>query len=92
MPITRIHVDPHSVARNQREGRDDPVVVILEEGKASFRCQSVKILGPCEVIYSRRKPNDDGAHCWIETHDPVLINDEKPMVMVRKDGTADGVL
>jgi hypothetical protein len=73
--IKRLHVDKQIIARNRKEGRDDPTLTI-QTSKGSFKASVVLVDGPCKFIQagpaSGRKPLSCGARVWVETRAKVV--------------------
>ena len=57
MPDIYVSINKHIIAKNARHGTKEPPISIrkTKSGKAKY-VQSVKISGPCELIYSPDKP------------------------------------
>ena len=69
---TIIHVNQHVIKNNRKTGNDDPVLTV-KTYKSNQYAKRVFIDGPSEVVYTANKPLSCGAHCWIETHSNVTI-------------------
>ena len=52
---TRIHVNQHVIRRNGKTGERSPVLTV-KRGRTNTYCHSVRIDGPCVVVYSPDKP------------------------------------
>lgn len=61
----RIHINQHNIRANAK-GANLPVVTV-KTYKENIKCHSVRIDGPCELVYSPDKPLACGAKVWIET-------------------------
>ena len=71
---TRIHVNQHVIRRNGKTGERSPVLTV-KRGRTNTYCHSVRIDGPCVVVYSPDKPLSCGAKVWIETESDVTTSD-----------------
>jgi hypothetical protein len=64
--IKRLHVDKQVIARNRKNGTNDPAITI-QTSKGPHKAFNVKVNGPSEFIYSPHKPLSCGARLYIET-------------------------
>ena len=64
--LKRIHVDQHAIRRNQRHGSADPPISV-KTYRENFKCRTVRIDGPSELVYRPERPLSCGARLWIET-------------------------
>lgn len=78
-----IHVNRHHIAKNKK-GFNIPVISIKGLTKNITYTNSVKILGPSEIIYSE-KPLSCGANLWIETDSELEILDPKSYKEVKDE-------
>lgn len=69
---TIIHVNQHVVRRNTKTGSADPVLTV-KTYKENKYAHTVRIDGPCRVVYSPDKPLSCGARVWIETDSNVEV-------------------
>ena len=69
-----IHVNRHHIAAN-RKGDSKPVLSV-KTYKSNTYGNSVKTSGPVELVYRPDKPLPCGAAVWIETQDPVVIDEQ----------------
>jgi hypothetical protein len=76
MPISRIHVNRHAIAKNRKYGTNEPVVSVKQSGK-NLRGYGAKVVVDgrvvCEVVYRPNKPLSCGAVLWIETTEEVIV-------------------
>ena len=70
--LTRIHVNQHIIKRNAKTGEREPVLTV-KTTKDNQYATSVRIDGPCRVVYSPDKPLACGARVWIETEANVEV-------------------
>lgn len=70
---TRIHVNRHHIRLNA-DGGDRPVFTAATY-KATRRGHSIRIDGPCELVYHPDNPLKCGARAWIETQAEVHVFD-----------------
>lgn len=69
-----IHVHQQRIRRNigkAPEEREPPIIVI--DGKARRYGSSIRINGPCEIVYSPDKPLACGARLWVSTESEVIV-------------------
>ena len=66
--LKRIHINQWKIKLRVA----DPIAVQTSKGVHS--AAGVEIQGPSQLIYSPDKPLKCGAHLWIETKAPVLID------------------
>lgn len=52
-----VTINKHVIAKNARHGTNEPPISVrsTKNGKAEY-FRSVKILGPCELVYDAEKP------------------------------------
>ena len=67
---TVVHVNQHKIKSNSKTGSKDPVLTV-KTYKSNTYTNSVKINGPCTIVYSPDKPLSCGAKVWIETEEKV---------------------
>ena len=70
---TKIHINQHVIKRNRKQGEQNPVITCKTYKNNSY-AHEVKIMGPCKVVYQPDKPLPCGAHVWIETDAPILVD------------------
>ena len=70
--LTRVHINQHIIRSNCKNNEQNPVITV-KRGKTNVYAKSVKIDGPCRVVYSPDKPLSCGAKVWIETEAPVEL-------------------
>lgn len=70
--LTRVHINQHIIRSNCKNNEQNPVITV-KRGKTNVYAKSVKIDGPCRVVYSPDKPLSCGAKVWIETEAPVEV-------------------
>lgn len=63
--IKRLHVDKHVIARNVKNGTDDPAITIQVSGK-SLKTRFARIKGPSDLMQPGRQLSC-GARIWVET-------------------------
>ena len=64
--LTRVHINQHIIRSNCKNNEQNPVITV-KRGKTNVYAKSVKIDGPCRVVYRPDKPLSCGAKVWIET-------------------------
>ena len=67
-----IHINQHRIRANAKNGTREPVVT-CKTYKANEYGHSVRVDGPCRVVYSPDKPLSCGARVWIETEAGVVV-------------------
>lgn len=71
---TNIHVNRSNIGQNSNKKLEDLIPVIsVKNRNINVYGYSIKINGPCEVIYRPQKPLDCGAVLWIETFSQVNV-------------------
>jgi len=73
--LKRIHVNQHNIRSNKTKGTDLPVMSV-KTYDANHTGRTVEILGPSKLVYSPDKPLSCGARVWVQTHAPVVIDDD----------------
>jgi hypothetical protein len=69
---TIVHVNQHVIRSNSKTGERMPVLTV-KTYKENTYAHSVRIDGPCVVVYSPDKPLSCGAKVWIETQGNVEV-------------------
>jgi hypothetical protein len=69
---TIVHVNQHVIRSNSKTGERMPVLAV-KTYKENTDAHSVRIDGPCVVVYSPDKPLSCGAKVWIETQGNVEV-------------------
>lgn len=71
-----IHVNRSFISKNTQDGGNRPVYTVKDRGRTRY-ARSVKINGPCELVYSGERLAC-GARAWIAVDDDVevILNDE----------------
>ena len=69
---TIIHVNQHTIKKNNKTGSNDPVLTV-KTYKSNKYAHNVIINGPSKLVYSPDKPLSCGAHVWIETTSDVYV-------------------
>jgi hypothetical protein len=69
---TIVHVNQHVIRDNCKTGQREPVLTV-KTYKSNEYAHSVRIDGPCRVVYSPDKPLSCGARVWIETESNVEV-------------------
>ncbi|MEM9926551.1 MAG: helix-turn-helix domain-containing protein [Cyanobacteria bacterium P01_D01_bin.50] len=69
---TIIHVNKHLIKKNQKLQEPEPVITVKHLNDNIYG-HSVKIHGPCEVVYRPEKPLSCGAVVLIETFSTVEV-------------------
>ena len=64
---TIIHVNRQKIAQNRNKRENLEGVFSIKRCKDNILGYSVKVNGPCEIIYRPEKPLGSGAVVWIET-------------------------
>ena len=73
--IKRIHINQHNIKHNAKNPDDQKPVVTVKTSQSNIKGYSAKISGDVTVVYSPDKPLSCGAKVWIETHDPVVVDE-----------------
>ena len=72
---TVIHVLRKTIDYNRDNGTAYPVVAVKVGGKKDY-CHSLKINGPCQIVYQPHQPNQSqagGARLWIEVEPKHIV-------------------
>ena len=76
---TKIHVNRNNIRQNADKKLEDLIPVIsVKNRNDNVYGYSIKINGPCEVIYRPQKPLDCHATLWIETFSQVNVRLTNP--------------
>ena len=70
-----IHVNQHVIKSNRKNGEDMPVLT-CKTYKDNRYGNTVYFTGNAKVVYRHDRPLSCGAHVWIETHEPILVDRE----------------
>lgn len=70
--LTRIHVNSHKIRSNNKNGSNEPVIVV-RSGSEEIYAHHVKINGSCEVIYSPHDSLGCGAKVWVRVNSDVVV-------------------
>ena len=73
---TIVHVNKNIIAQNKNLEELKPVIT-TKHLKSNTYGHSVKIYGPCEIIYQPEDPLGSGAVVWVQTHSKVEIKRRK---------------
>ena len=72
---TKIHVNRQKIQQNRNLKLEDLMPVLsVKRYDSNIYGYSVKINGPCEVVYRPQKPLSCGAMLWVETFSQVEVN------------------
>ncbi|MEO1428766.1 MAG: helix-turn-helix domain-containing protein [Cyanobacteria bacterium J06632_19] len=76
---TKIHVNRNNIRKNTNKKLEDLIPVIsVKNRNDNVYGYSIKINGPCEIIYRPQKPLDCHAALWIETFSQVQVQLNNP--------------
>ena len=75
--LKRIHVNKHTLRKNNKEGRNDPAIGIEVSGEPKHYVHTVEIWGPSRVVQRQHKPLSCGAKCWVETRASLTFGEEE---------------
>ena len=76
---TQIHVNRNNIRDNKDKNLKDLIPVLsVKHSKSNTYGYSIKINGPCEIIYRPQKPLDCHATLWIETFSQVNVRMSNP--------------
>jgi len=70
---TIVHVNQHIIKANRAKGENNPVLTV-KTYKSNHYAHAVELTGPSRVIYRPDNPLSCGAHVWIETDHPVIMD------------------
>ena len=79
--LKRIHINQHVIKSNTKTGKTDAVVTV-KTYKKNRRTNHVDILDPASgavlasIVYRPTSPLSCGARVWVETRNPIKLNDE----------------
>jgi len=68
-----IHVNQHVIKANRKTNGNDPVLT-CKTYKENRYGNTVEFSGKSRVVYRPNKPLSCGAHVWIETDEPILVD------------------
>ena len=68
-----IHVNQHVIKANRKHNASDPVLT-CKTYKENRYGNTVEFSGKSRVVYRPDKPLSCGAHVWIETDSPILVD------------------
>lgn len=72
---TTININKRKIKQNLNRENPKPVITVKRYDSNTYG-HSVKINGPCEVVYRPEKPLNCGAVVWIETYSTVEVKHE----------------
>ena len=76
---TKIHVNRNNIKKNLNKNLEDLIPVIsVKRTNSNIYGYSIKINGPCEIVYRPQDPLDCGAALWIETFSQVNVQLTNP--------------
>ncbi len=76
---TKIHVNRNNIRDNINKNPEDFIPVLsVKHTDRNVYGYSLKINGPCEIVYQPQKPLDCGAVLWIETFSQVNVQCKNP--------------
>ncbi len=76
---TKIHVNRNNIRDNINKKPEDFIPVLsVKHTDRNVYGYSLKINGPCEIVYRPQEPLDCGAALWIETYSQVNIRCKNP--------------
>ncbi len=71
---TKIHVNRQNIRQNRNLELEDLIPVLsVKRYDSNIYGYSVKINGPCDIVYSPQKPLNCGAVLWVETFSQVEV-------------------
>lgn len=70
---TIVHVNQHVIRANLRDGTQAPPITVKSRGRNTY-ARTVRIEGPCRLVYRPDHPLDCGARLWLETTAPVICD------------------
>lgn len=70
-----IHVNQHVIKSNRKNGKAMPVLT-CKTYKENRYGNTVEFTGNARVVYRPDKPLSCGAHVWIETDQPIVVDGE----------------
>ena len=68
-----IHVNQHIIKSNRKNKEDKPVLT-CKTYKQNLYGNTVEFTGNSRVVYRPDKPLSCGAHVWIETDHPIVVD------------------
>jgi|TARA_R110000803_G_scaffold63709_1_gene124417 hypothetical protein len=68
-----IHVNQHIIKSNRKNKEDKPVLT-CKTYKQNVYGNTVEFTGNSRVVYRPDKPLSCGAHVWIETDHPIVVD------------------
>lgn len=69
---TIVHVNRQMIDRNRKDGGNRPTLIVRNGNETTYG-SAVHFQGPCSLVYNNDSPLKCGARAWIETHDPVVV-------------------
>jgi hypothetical protein len=73
---TIVHVNQHIIKANRAKHENSPVLTV-KTYKSNHYAHAVELTGPSRVVYRPDSPLSCGAHVWIETDYPVIMDGVK---------------
>ena len=70
-----IHVNQHVIKSNRKNGMTDPVLTCKTYKDTKYG-HEVEFTGKAKVVYRPNDPLSCGAHVWIETQEPIIVDGE----------------
>lgn len=74
---TKIHVNRQIISQNRNKVEDLDAVLSIKRCNDNIYGYSVKVNGPCEIVYRPEQPLGCGAVVWIETFSQVAVESTK---------------
>ncbi len=71
----QIHVNRHMIGWNKKNPDNVKPPITIQTSKGSIRASDVKVEGNSKIVYKPCDPLSCGASIWIETEDPVVVDD-----------------
>lgn len=72
-----IHINQHRIKANCRNGTNDPVITVKSYNSNDYGHEVVIYDKEgneiARVVYRKDNPLSCGAHCWIETRNPIKV-------------------
>lgn len=80
--LTRIHVNQHIIKANRTRGENNPPLTV-KTYKDNRKAYTATIIGNdgmpvASVVYQPDNPLSCGATVWVETTNPVIVEDWRP--------------
>ena len=75
-----IHVNQHMIRFNNKNPKQIKPPITIQTSKGSIRATNIEIEGDSKLVYQPLEPLSCGARLWVETENPVILDNCSRMV------------